>query len=194
MIVDEQGADADAHSKGDERRRARADIYDCRVVDGNINNLGIHGLNYIKGLAPILLQLNLLLLGGAQRTGAVGLIAQALDGSGDGSLIGLKCLADGGVVVDILRHHLEHFGEIHQRNKRWIEPLLLRGIGQGYAGESGILRQPIVDIQNFLRVGGGGGDLRKQRVGIESDGSQQLIELGGRRNCRLREKRGPKLR
>jgi hypothetical protein len=47
-----------------------------------------------------------------------------------------------------------------------------------------VLRQPIVHIQNFLRIGGRRRDLRQQGIGIESHRSQQLIQLLRRRHRR----------
>jgi hypothetical protein len=76
-----------------------------------------------------------------------------LDRSRDCSLIGRKGGADRGIVVDVLGHHVEHARKIHQRNKRRIKSLLLRCIRQCDIGESRVLRQPVVDIQDFLRIG-----------------------------------------
>jgi hypothetical protein len=39
-------------------------------------------------------------------------------------LIGQKRLPDGGVIVHVIRHHLQHLRKIYQRDERWIESLL----------------------------------------------------------------------
>jgi hypothetical protein len=68
-------------------------------------------LNDVDGLIVGLLDFYSLLLVGAEGSGGVGLTAEALDGSGYFGLIGGHGLADRGVVVDVVRHHLEDGGE-----------------------------------------------------------------------------------
>jgi hypothetical protein len=93
----------------------------------------------------------------------------------------------------MLRHHLQHLREIHQRDKCRIESLLLRGIRERSASQAGVLLQPVVDVQDFLRVGGRGCDLSQQGVRIKSDWGQELIQLVRRRNVRLRVEKRPEL-
>jgi len=133
-----------------------------------------------------LLHLYLLLRGAAQGACVIGFIPQALDRSRHRSLIRSEGLADGGIVVDIFRHHLEHLRKIHQRNECRIESLLLRCIGQGRTRQRRILRQPVIHIQNFLRIGSCRRDLRKQRVRVKRNRRQQLIQFCRRRNRSLR--------
>jgi hypothetical protein len=89
----------------------------------------------------------------------------------------------------MLRHHLHHIGKADQGNKCRVESLLLGSSGQLRKGHAAVLRQPVVHVQNLLRISGGGSDLGEKRVGVESDGSQQLIQLlrrGRRRSLRLK--------
>jgi hypothetical protein len=98
--------------------------------------------------------------------------SQPLNRSGNRRLVRQKRLADGGVIVDVLRHHGHDLRKIHQRYKRWIECLRLRRVGQRGAGEIGILLQPVIDVEYFLRICAGSRDLRQKRIRIESDWSE----------------------
>ena len=104
---------------------------------------------------------------------------QALNRSGDRRLVRRKCGADGSVVVNILRHHGYDLRKIHQRHERWIESRSLRCIGERFTAEIGILQQPVIHIENFLRIGAGRGDLREQGIRIEGDWSEQLVQFVG---------------
>jgi hypothetical protein len=77
-------------------------------------------------------------------------------------LIGGDGRSNRGIIVDILRHHLHHLGKPSQREKSRIKPLLLGGGGQLRYGEILVLAQPVIEVQNLLRVGGSGRDLRQQ--------------------------------
>lgn len=151
LIVDQQSPDADSNSKTDKRRPA-TNIDDGRVIFGHVHDLRRGWLNYIDRLTAGLLHLNLLLLTAAQRAGVVSLIAQTLDRGRNRSLVGVEGRADGGVVVDVLRHHLQHLREVHQGNKRGVEAVLLGCVGQRCSGEPGVVGEPIIDIENFLRI------------------------------------------
>jgi hypothetical protein len=120
-----------------------------------------------------------------QSSRVIGLIPQPLDRVGDGSLIRGKCSPDGGIVVDVLRHHLQDLRETRQRDKCWIEALLLGRVRERRPRQSGVLHQPVVNIQNFLGIGRSRSDLRQQRIGIKRDRSQQLVKLLRRRKCSL---------
>jgi hypothetical protein len=128
----------------------------------------------------------LLLLTAAQSARVVCLGPQTLDRSRDRTLIRRECIADGRVVVDVLRHHIQHLRKIDQRYKCRIKSLLLSRIGQCRARQRRILRQPVVYIQNFLRIRRGCRDLRKQRIGIKRNRRQQLIQFFRGRNRVLR--------
>lgn len=96
----------------------------------HIDDLRIRRLNHVDGLARRLLHLNGLLRVAAQRPSGVGLRAKPLNRVGHGALITGEGFADGGIIVNVLRHHLEHLREVHQGNEGGVESLLLRGVGQ----------------------------------------------------------------
>jgi hypothetical protein len=79
------------------------------------------------------------------------------------------------VVVDVLHHHLQHGRETEQSKKRWIESMPLCGLDLSGAGEVRVLRQPVVNVENLLWIGGGRRNLSQQRIGIKRDRRQQLI-------------------
>ncbi len=85
-------------------------------------------------------------------------------------MIGRHRLADCGVVVDVVGHHLKDGGEGNESEESGIEALFLGGVGDGGACKAGVLRQPVGDVENLLWVCGGGCDLREELVGIERDG------------------------
>jgi hypothetical protein len=126
-----------------------------------------------------------LLLIAAQRARGVGLTSQALNGICHPCLIGREGIPDGGVVVNVLCHHVEDLREIYECDECGVETLLLRRIGEGGSRQARICRQPIINVQNLLRVGRSRHYLRQQRVRIQGDGRQQLIQLLGSERCRL---------
>jgi hypothetical protein len=148
--------------------------------------LRVRGLNYIDRLARRLLHFHLLLGVTLQRPSRVSLGSQSLNRGRNRSLIRQKGLPDGGVIVNVLRHHVQHLRKIRQRNKCRIKPLPLRRIGEGRARKPGVLLQPVIYVQDFLRIRRGGRDLSQQRIGVKRDRSQQLVELLRRGNRRLR--------
>jgi hypothetical protein len=154
-----------------------------------VHHLRIRRLNYIDGLARILLHLDHLLWGATQSAGCVGLSSQPLNRCGHLILIRRHCRPDCSVVVNIVRHHLQNTGKADKGNKCRVEALLLGSGGQLREGKVIVLRQPVVHIQNLLRIRGGGSDLGEKGIGVESDGSQQLIQLlrrGWRRSLGLK--------
>jgi hypothetical protein len=171
LVVGDEESNADAYSEGDERGRndgagAGRDVDGGGVVLRDVDYLRLSGLNDVDGLIGDLLDFNLLLLVGAEGSGGVGLAAEALDGCGDLGLVGGHGLADGGVVVDVVGHHLKHGWEGHEGEEGGIEALFLRGVGEGGAGEVRVLGEPVGDVEDFLWVCGGGCDLREKLVRI----------------------------
>jgi hypothetical protein len=123
------------------------------------------------------LHFHLGLLIGAQRARSIRLRAQPLDRIRHRRLVRRKCHADRGVVVDVFRHHRHHLRKIHQRDERGIKSRCLRRIGERRAGKVRILYQPIINVENFLRVRARSRDLRQQRIRIQRHRSQQLVQL-----------------
>jgi len=152
----------------------------------DVHDLRIGRLNHIDRLPSRLLHGHGLLLIAAQRARRVGLSSQALNGICDRSLIGGEGVPDCGVVVDVLSHHVEDLWEIYQCDECRVEPLLLRRIGEGRSRQARIRRQPVIHVQDLLRVCRSCGYLRQQRVRIQCHWRQQLIQLLGGKLGRLR--------
>lgn len=180
-LVHAQGADGDARSEGDQRRGhdSTAWTYEHhgRIVYRHIHNLRIRWLNHVDGLARRLLHFYRMLRVAAQRSGRVGLRPKPLNRICHCALVAHEFVADCGIVVNVLRHHLEHLREVHQSNERGIKSLLLRGVGERRSREARIGEEPVIHVQNFLRIGRCGHDLRKQRIRIQRNRRQQLVQL-----------------
>jgi hypothetical protein len=178
----QQGRDPDANAKRNQPRVQPAPgINDRRVVLRHIHHLGIHRLNRIVRTR---LHLNLLLRRAAQRPRVIRLCPQPLDRLRNHILVGQHGRTNGGIVVDVLRHHLHHRRESRQRDKGRIEPLLLRPRRQLRQGFIAVLRQPVIEVENLLRIGSSRGDLCQKGIGIKRDRRQQLIQLLRRRRRR----------
>jgi hypothetical protein len=80
-------------------------------------------------------------------------------------------MPNGGIIVDVLRHHLQHLRKIYQCDKRGIESLLLRRVRQLSPVQIKVLLQPVINIKNLLRIRRSSSDLRQQRIGIKRDRS-----------------------
>jgi hypothetical protein len=141
-----------------------------------------------------LLHFHFLLLAGAQRPGVVRLSAQPLNRRSDRLLIGRERLTDRGIIVDVVGHHGYDGWKIHQCDERGIESLFLGRIGECGSRQAGIRLQPGVDIQDFLRIRRRCGDLGQQRIRVERNRRQQLIQLLLRWRCgylRPNQRAGP---
>jgi hypothetical protein len=137
--------------------------------------LGIDGLNY-DDLSPVLLfHGDLLILVAVERARGVCLLTQRLDRRHHRCLIRLERLSQRSVVINIYRHRVQHRRKGHQRDEGRIEPLPLRGVGERLSLQVGVLLHPVVRIENLLGVGRRRTYLRKERVRIQRDRSQQLI-------------------
>jgi hypothetical protein len=90
-------------------------------------------------------------------------------------LIRLERLSQRGVVINIYRHRVQHRRKGHQRDEGRIKPLPLSSVGERLSLQVGVLLHPVVRIEDLLRVGRRRTYLRKERVRIERDRSEQLI-------------------
>jgi hypothetical protein len=101
-----------------------------------------------------------------QRTCGVCLGPQPLDGRRDRSLISREGLTNRSIVVDVLGHHAQYVRKIDQRNECRIKSLLLGRVCEGRTCQPLILLQPVIHVEDFLRIGRSGCDLREQRIRV----------------------------
>lgn len=174
MVINQQRANRDSRSERDYRRGpawSRSDIDHGRIVLRHIDDLRTRRLDHVNGLARRrLLHLYLHFRIAAQGARGVGLCTQPLHRGTDGGLIRSESRTDCGVIVHVLRHHVNHLRESNECYEGGIKPLGLRAIGQRSAGEVRIGLQPVINVQDFLRIGRGRSDLCQQRIRIKSDG------------------------
>jgi hypothetical protein len=182
LVARDQSSDTNTDTEGDKRRchnsaRTWRSVDHRRVVLRDIDHLRIGRLNHIDRLTGNLLDLDLLLFIAAQRSRGVGLGAQTLDGGSYLRLVGVHSLPNRRVIVNVIRHHLDHGRERDQGKEGRIESVPLCRIGKGGAGEVRVLREPVVNVEDLLRVSGSRRNLCEQRVGIKRDRRQQLVQL-----------------
>lgn len=82
---------------------------------------------------------------------------------------------------DVAGHLVQHRAECGERLDARIPRLLVGRVSERTALERSVLREPAMRGGDLVRIGGAGQDLRHQLVGIQRDGSDELVELLGRR-------------
>src|SRR5580658_3679889 len=147
LVACNQRPNADAHAKRDkrcrdDRSRARRCIDNRRIVLRHINDLRICGLDYVHRLRSLLHD-DCLLLIRPQRTRRIRLRAQPLNRIRHRRLVRRHGRPNRGIVVDVLRHHLQNIREVHQRDEGRVVALLLRSIRQLAVRQSGIVCKPV---------------------------------------------------
>src|SRR5579859_4903246 len=103
----------------------------------------------------------------------IGQVAQALNRLHHiGRLVDIG-LPDGGGPVELLVHHVEDFGIVGDGLDADVPRLIVNVL-------LAIGTHPAVRIVDLIDEGCGGQDLREQRLGVQRDGSQEVVELVGR--------------
>jgi hypothetical protein len=143
----------------------------------NENHLRIRRLyhNYLH--TALLLHRHRLVLIAIQRAPRKRVLPQRLNRRHHRLLIVPKHLSQRSIVVHIRRHHLHDGRKVHQRDKRRIEPMLLRRIRQRLSLQIAVLMHPVFYIENLLRVRRSRAYLRHQRIRKQCKRSHQLLQL-----------------
>jgi hypothetical protein len=103
-------------------------IHHGRIVPWYVHDLWIRRLNDNNGLASLGFLDDLQLGAAPQSPRCISLRPQSLNRVHHRSFIGRERLSDGGIVVDVLRHHVQNLREANQRDECRVEILLLRRI------------------------------------------------------------------
>jgi hypothetical protein len=148
----------------------------------NEHHLRIRRLHHHYLNTALLLHRYRLVLVTVERASGKRVLAQSLNRRHHRLLVGLEHLPQRGIVVHIRCHHIQHGRKIHQRDERRIEPMLLRRIRQRLSLQVAILPQPIVCIEDLLRVCRSRTYLRHQRIRKQRKRSHQLFQLVRRRS------------
>jgi hypothetical protein len=135
-----------------------------RLILRNEHHLRIRRLNHHHLHTTLLLHRNRLVLVAIQRTSCKRILPQRLNRRHHRLLVRPERIPQRCIVIDVVRHHLYDGRKVHQRNKRRIEPMLLRRIRQRLPLQIAILMHPVVHIQNLLRIRRSRTYLRHQRI------------------------------
>jgi hypothetical protein len=148
-----------------------------RLILRNEHHLRISRLHHHYLHIALLLHRNRLVLIAIQSTSSKRILPKRLNSRHHRLLIIPEHIPQCGIVIHIRRHHLHDGRKVHQRNKRRIEPMLLRRIRQRLPLQIAILMHPVIHIQNLLRVRRSCAYLRHQRIWKQRKRSHQLLQL-----------------
>jgi hypothetical protein len=154
-----------------------------RLILRNENHLRIRRLHYNYLHTSLLLHRHRLVLIAIQRAPRKRVLPQRLNRRHHRLLVIPKYLSKRSIVIHIRRHHLNDGRKVHQRNKRRIEPMLLRRIRQRLSLQIAVLMHPVFYIENLLRVRRSRAYLRHQRIRKQRKRSHQLLQLILRKIC-----------
>lgn len=173
------GADQDAGAEDQPGRKGRGEG-DARIIDRHIDALGRGRLDEDDRGAGLLANGHHLLRRGFQVADLLRLRPQRLDRVGDILRLLHEGRAEGLGPVQMVRHHLQHFGKARQPHHRLI-PGLRVGAGEIVVLHGGFVgAQPAVGLHNLGRKGARRQDQRDQRIGIKRDRPEQIFEIGER--------------
>jgi hypothetical protein len=138
------------------------------------DDLGLHFLLFVRFQIP----------------GSLGFFAHALHGFHQIILLRQKRVAEIGGPLDVVGQTLDHIGQAGECLNAWVPRLLRSSIGECFVLQPGVLRKPLLELDDFERICGCGERLGQHRVGIESNGGHESIQLVGRNLCSLSLRRG----
>jgi len=170
----EPAPDQPAH-EGDHRRPPRVHpphVDHLRVVLRHVDDFGAGR----QDLHRVVVDDHLLLGGGLEVAGVDGLLPQPLDGIHHILLLIEERRPQRLRPVDVLSQHRQHRGVVGHRLHRRVPRLDVDEL----VARLRMRRQPLLGLNHVQRVRRGRQHLRQQRVGIQGDGGEQLVELVGR--------------
>ena len=158
----------------------RGTVYHHGVVRRYIHDLRIRLFDHDHTFAFDDLRLYFLLLVRFQVAVALGLLAHALDGVHHIALLREEGIAQVGGPLNVVGQSLDQVGETRQRLDAGIPWLLGNGIGECLVFQVLIFFKPLLELDDFQRIGRSSQNLGEHRVRIKSDRRYQRIELIGR--------------
>jgi hypothetical protein len=114
-----------------------------------------------------------------QSAGGLGFRAHALNRIHNVLLLRRRSFAKCRRPCKIFRKSVENAWELSERFYRRVPRLLIDCLGEGFAGEAGIIFHPKSCVDNLIRESGRAENLRNESIGIKSDRSDQRIKLVG---------------
>jgi hypothetical protein len=112
------------------------------------------------------LRFHFLLLSGFQVACVLRLRAHTLNGIHDVGLLRQKRIAQIGGPLQILGELLQRVGQRGHCLNAGVPVLLLDGLNKRLVLQVLVLLQPLLELNDFQGIGGGGKDLRQKRVGV----------------------------
>ena len=106
-------------------------------------------------------------------------LALTLDGVHDVGTLAEDGVAKCACPLRVVGHRVENGGEWEEREDAWIpgEIVGLNGLSEGVTCERCVLLRPRGCIGDLIPKSGGGEDLGEERVGVEGDALDELVEL-----------------
>jgi hypothetical protein len=139
--------------------------------------LRIRLFDYDHTLAFDNLRLYFLLLVRFQVAVALGLLAHALHGVHHIALLRKEGVAQVGGPLNVVGQSLDQVGEARQRLHAWIPGLLSNGIGKSLVFQILVFLKPLLELDDFERIGRSSQNLGEHRVRVKCDGRDQGVEL-----------------
>ncbi len=165
----------EADSGGDDESGTRCIEDNCRAVDGDV---------YVSGIDRLDLDVSavvgyVVVWGRCEIAVVVGGLTLTLDGVHDIVALNENGVAESAGPLGVAGHHVENGGEGEEGEDAGVprEIVGLDGLGEGVAGEVGVLLGPGGGVGNLLPKRGGGENLGEERIGIEGDALDELVEL-----------------
>jgi hypothetical protein len=87
--------------------------------------------------------------------------------------------------LDLVGESLDDVRKGGESLNTWI-PWLLGDVGESFVLQRGVFLEPLVELNDFERIGRSGESLSQERIEIESEGRDERIDLVGEDFCWLR--------
>jgi len=148
-------------------------IDDDGIIRRHIDHVGLRRLHNDHLFVVYNLVFDFHLLSGFQSALVLSFLSHPLHRIHNVALLGKKGVAKVRRPLNIVRKPFHNIRQRCHGLNTWIPGLLRYGIGQRLVFEIGILRHPLLKLDDFERVSGCNQHLAQQRVRIKSDGSDK---------------------